>query len=799
MRDWTLTPGDPLALTLAADFRLCTTDYFNDQIWELETSGGEPPALALCTTYGLRACAMRIFPRFSMDGQVVTSPASFLLPPRLRRFYPNFLHLDFSPLPNIDVIAEYWVPDSHTIAGRFTLTNRAHKARSLLLEICGQLSPLEGQSFAPFSIHSVNILAGHTANLAPVIFLTGGPQPGPGTYPSLVIDMLLAAGSSRSLTWVHAALPKRSDSFELARRTAARSWEAEQARIQLVNTSQIIEIQTGDPDWDAALALSQKTAFSLFFNPGQNLPHPSFVIARHPDQGFSPRQDGSDYSPLWSGQSPLEAGYMAGLLPGAPELAAGLVRNFLAVQSNDGAVDWKPGLAGQHGRWLAAPLLASLAWRIYQHTLDDSFLREIQPGLNAFVQCWFTGQHDRDLDGFPEWDHPMQSGLDDNPAFTVWQAGGQGAKISTVENPALSAMLCHEIRSLAHIAEVLGQSQESERLERRSEELRLLTEQCWDATAVLYHNRDYISHRRPTGKILARQRGEGKLAAGQSFQQSVRLLIRIKFKDEATRRPVIVLHGLDGETPRSERLERMDFKWGAGLAVATSGQLYTRLDEVEISGVERGDQVSVHVMDFSNEDISLFLPLWAGIPSLPRAQALVSRTLLASGRFGRPFGIPTCPAATLAARHKKPDPGMDSTCQAVHLPWNALLGEALLAYGMREEAAQLTARLMSAVIQNLKKQHAFQATYHSETGAGSGVRNPLQGLAPLGLFLDTLGVTLQSSKQVTLTGKNPFPWPVTVKYRGLSVTRQAEQTVIVFPDGQTLTLHDPTDAVVSAD
>jgi hypothetical protein len=50
-----------------------------------------------------------------------------------------------------------------------------------------------------------------------------------------------------------------------------------------------------------------------------------------------------------------------------------------------------------------------------------------------------------------------------------------------------------------------------------------------------------------------------------------------------------------------------------------------------------------------------------------------------------------------------------------------------------------------------------------------------------------------------LTGKNPFPWPVTVKYRGLTVTRQAEQTVVAFPDGQTLTLDDPTDAVVSID
>jgi hypothetical protein len=799
MRDWTLGPGDPLALSMAADFRLCTTDYVNDQIWELETSGGDPPALALCTTYGLRARAMRIFPRFSMEGQVITNPASFLLPPRLCRFYPNFLHFDFSPFPNIDVIAEYWVPDSHTTAGRFTVTNRGGETLSLLLELCGQLAPLEGQSLAPLSVHSVNILAGRTSNLAPVIFLSGGPQPGSGPYPSLALDLVLATGSSHSVTWVQAALANPSDSFELARHTANRPWEAERARIELVNIAQTIEVHTGDLDWDAALALSQKTALGLFFGPSQYLPCPSFVIARQPDYGYSPRGDGSDYPPLWSGQPPLEAFYMASLLPGAPELAAGLIRNFLAVQTKEGAIDWKPGLAGQHGQWLAAPLLASLAWQTYRRTLDTGFLREIQAGLNTFIQCWFTEQHDRDLDGFPEWDHPLQTGLEDNLTFTVWQAGGQGGEISAAESPALSAMLFREIRSQAHIARVLDQLQEREGLDLKSGELRLLTEQCWDDTAVLYHDRDRTTHRSPTGKILAKQRGAGKLALHQSMRQSARLLVRIYLKDEATRRPEIVLYGQDGETPQSERLEHMDFQWGTGLAVATSRQLYTRLDEVEISGVERRDQVSLQVMDFSNEDISLFLPLWAGVPNLQRANTLISRTLLASDRFWRPYGIPTCHPTMPAARQNESDSAMDSTCQAVHLPWNALIGEGLLVYGLRDEAAQLVSRLMTAVIQNLKKRHAFQQAYHSETGMGIGIRNPVQGLAPLGLFLEVLGFEIQSPKRVTLTGKNPFPWPVTVKYRGLTVTRQAEQTVVIFPDGQTATLNDPTETVVSAD
>ena len=63
MREWNLTTGDPLQLTIAADARLCAPNYADDQIWQLDLGGGDPSALGLRTTYGLRARLMRIFPR----------------------------------------------------------------------------------------------------------------------------------------------------------------------------------------------------------------------------------------------------------------------------------------------------------------------------------------------------------------------------------------------------------------------------------------------------------------------------------------------------------------------------------------------------------------------------------------------------------------------------------------------------------------------------------------------------------------------------------------------------------------
>jgi len=790
MRDWNLIPGDPLALSLAADFRLCSPDYANDHIWEMETGGGDPPALSVHTTYGLRARSMRLFPRFILAGEPFCDPANFVIPPRLRHFFPNFLVFELSLLPGLDVVAEYWVPDSHTLTGRYTFINRSAGAVNFLFELCGQLFPLEGKSLAPTAMQSVAVLAGRSADLAPVIFLTGGPQPGPGPYPGLMLDLTLAAGASTTRTWVQAALADADASFELARRTAARPWEAELARIERVNAAGTIDISTGDADWDAAFALSQKTAFSLFFGPSQHLPHPSFVHSRQPDHGYSPRGDGSDFPHVWSGQSAFASVTLARLLPGAPELAAGLVRNFLAARSETGVLDCRPGLAGQRGRWLAAPLLANLSWETFEKTGDLDFLREVQPGLETFTRNWFDFSHDRDRDGFPEWDHSLQTGLEDNPFFTVWQADGQGAEISATESPALATFLYREARAHAFIAAALDQPENSSRWDLESERLRALTEECWDADAVLYHLRDRDTHLSPTGKSIGAQRGDGTHVFDKFFHQPVRLLLRLDLKGEHTRRPEICLRGTNGEMPQTELLERMDFQWGTGLAVTTSRMVYTRLNEMEVTGLNKQDRVSVILMDFSAEDVSLFLPLWAGIPGARRAMDMVNQTLLAGDRFGRPFGIPVCPVP--AKKDFAP------VCPVVHIPWNTLIAEGLLGYGLRAEAVIMINRMMAAIIQNLKRQHAFAHAYHSESGAGIGERNELEGLAPLGLFLETLGVRIESPERIVLTGMNPFPWSVTVKYRGLTVTRHSDQTLVSFPGGQSVTLNDPTDAVLTA-
>jgi hypothetical protein len=95
---------------------------------------------------------------------------------------------------------------------------------------------------------------------------------------------------------------------------------------------------------------------------------------------------------------------------------------------------------------------------------------------------------------------------------------------------------------------------------------------------------------------------------------------------------------------------------------------------------------------------------------------------------------------------------------------------------------------MKPVIRSLQKELTSNHSYHSEIGTPLGTQNSLASLVPIGLFLKILGVKIITPYIVEIFGYNPFPWPVTVKYQGLTITKQERKTVIIFPDGQNLTV-----------
>ncbi|MBK9779664.1 MAG: hypothetical protein IPP55_06405 [Anaerolineales bacterium] len=791
MRDWSLRLGDPLHLTLAADARLTKPDYPNDHIWEVELGTNDPErsAVGITTTYGSRARSMRLFLRFTEGGTSVTDPNTFVTKPSLRRFYPNFLTLDFVPFENLQTTADFWVPESHAVAGRVTLVNKTTAVRNIQLEVCATLAHLDGQSIIPTQQQLVNILAGQTSGIAPVIFMTGGPKHGPGPHASLILELELGPGATRTISFAEAALDTIPEGFDLARKTAARAWQAELARIEMLDASQTLDIRTGDPDWDATLAFSQKAAHALFMHSDQ-LPHPSFVQARHSDHGHSNKGDGTDYPPAWNGQFVLDAYYLASILNVVPQVAKNLVLNFLATQNEDGEVDGKPGIAGQRGRFLAMPILASMAWKYYQTTQDQDFLADVFPKLVKFFWSWFSGTHDRNRDGSPEWDHILQTGLEDNPLFDVWNPWSQGMDVSFVHSPSLESMLYREALTLIKIGKKLNKpDEETTLIFAQADKLKESLDASWNARISYYSYRDRETGIMTEPKVIAKRKGDGSMRPKFESETPVRLLVEIQTKSPAAKRPEVEISEYftksKGET---EVIAGHQFQWRTGGLVATTQMTFSRIGRISVVGLEETDKINVKIVDMTGEDITLGLPLWAGVLEQQRAYAMIGRNLMTADRFDRPFGMPSMPTV--------PDKDAEQIALSVSLPWNTLLAEGLLAYGFRAEATRLTAHIMNAIIQNLKQNRAFYQRYHAEKGTGIGERNSLTGFAPVGLFMQALGVTVLSGTRVKLEGRNLFPFAVTIKYKGMSIARGQEQTTVTFANGESVIVKDEAPCIV---
>jgi hypothetical protein len=779
MRSWKLCSGDPLSLVLAADSQLNKVDYPNDHIWGLSLEGGDPSALSIQTTYGLRAHWMRFFGRFFLDGKPYVDPQEFYSQPCLTSFYPNYLSLSYSPWHGLGVVSEFWVPGSQVLAGRFRLVNTLKVEYPLRFEWIGVLNPLgEGEQITAKTMDMVTVLHGKSGSLAPVCFMTGGPIVGSGPYSGLALDILIEPGEVKEVSWALASLADERHSLDIARRTVGRGWDANIARLEILNESRTVHFYTGNPDWDAALAISQRVGAGLIFPRSVKLPDHSFVLSRQPDHGYSMCGDGSDYGYLWNGQSALDLYFLTGvLLTGSEEVIKGAINNFLAVQEESGWIDWKPGLAGQRSCQMAQPLLASVICKVGAVLVNDhSWLRDIFPRLLAFFNHWFHPINDPDQDGFPSWLSSMQSGFEDSPMYGLFNPESQGAAINYLKSPALGAMLLNECRCLIKIAGKLDEQSDAAALCERYDKLLANIESCWDPHDEIYRYHDAAHHVGGSAPFTISFQGDGQFTAAHSFTSPHRLQLRLAAADDHTRAAKVIIHGETDLGETSETLKPIDIRWVKQIGRATTKALFHRVELLEVQGVGPECQVNLSAVDYSPEDLSLFLPLWAKVPDLYRAKTIIEQRLLP--RYLSCIGLTLCPA-----EFQNDDYPITSS---VSLAWSRLIVEGLLAYGYRIMAAEIMGRNLDAVAHCLKDERSFLAYYHPSRNGGWGERNHLHGLFPVQLFLEVLGIRFVSHREVIVEGEHPFPKPMRVQFRGIIVERRASETDVIFP-GEHLT------------
>jgi len=761
----------PDSLIIMSDLRFCDPDYLDDQTWRLSRGTTSIRALVLETTFGMRANWMRFYPRFNLDNTWVCDPEDFFLEPLVQEIYPNFIKLEFSPFEGIETTVEYWVPTSQCIAGRFTFKNLGNQTRKMTFDWTGILNPvLEGTGLIPVKKEKYFILQGLTNNLSTVCFLTGGPQPGTGTFASLELFMHLEPNVPYSCGWANASQDNSNLAIDLAKGIINRNFDAEFNKIERKNFWQMVEINTGKAKWDNFFRISQKIAFSLFFPGSEHLPNPSFVLSRRPDQGYSYNGDGSDYSYSWNGQSLLDTYFLAGLIPAnSKDLIKGIIDNFLSVQEDNGFIDAHPGLAGQRCKYLAQPLLAALAWKIYDHDGDIKWLERIFPGLIRFLQCWFSDRYDKDGDGLPEWQNLIQTGLENHPLLDHWLPESIGVNIEYIESPALLSFLLRECQSLIAIGQEINQEEEVSWISRQAVTLKNGLSEFWSQKDAAFLYRDYQNHTRSRGENLLEFSGSGSFSIRNKNQVPERLHLVIRNINESTR---TIVSSISGEGSNGEEIvekfSTRDVVWILGKATYTTKNLFSKIYNLDIIGLQQDDRGQLSTIDFTMEDISLYLPLWAhAIPEKNTRDRMVEKL---KQTYFVEQGLSNYPDSQSINPRKSVE---------MSPIWNYLLLEGLLENDYRELAADILSKYLSSCEEAKMAPHL----YHW----GSNIQN----LAPVDFFLKLIGIKKFTIKDIIIDGYSPFPYQITVKNEGVTIIVIGKEFQVVAPNGTSVSIIGP--------
>lgn len=785
LRRWQLTPADPWCAIIAADARFSATDYDDDQSWELQLGTGENPALAFSTRYGGRLGLASLVPLFSLGGGPHYAAQDFSAPPVLTAFAPGYLRIEASLSPVLGLVAEYFVFESHAAGGRFTLNNHGASPLDLRCELVAFAAAAGRElrvSLLPAGEgHALTF--GKVGNIRPVIAVEGGASDGLSAS-RVGVTLTLDPASETVVRWAHGGERTPAASLALANRWLARDWDAVRDR-NTRGQAQIPQIETGDADLDALLAASYQQLVQAFLNPTAHLPKPSAVGTRHPGRGFSAQPGGASHPRAWAGQSPPLT-YLTALAAASvdAEWAQGLVRNMLAVQRDDGWIDWQPGLGGQRQGLLCLPILARLAWGVFQFTEDDDFLRGVFPGLLRFLRRWRADDLDADGDGLPEWQSDVQTGYPFFPTFGRGFPWSQNADIRSAETPSLIACLLSEAQSLREIAWYLREPEAEAECAGFVASFAEALETLWAEGGYAYRDRD--THQTGPARVLFSDApADMPLFLAEPLDPPARLLITVQGGAEHTPRLQLTIEGrgADGE-PAREVITPEQLLWTHSRGVITTQTVFSVVDAIHPEGLIRVYRMSGATVDWARRDINALLPLWSPGLAPERVAALIA---FYESALAVPSGVTM--AATDDPAYK---PDNKDGAGGVWPFWLTLIAEGLLETGHTDAAASLTMRLLKTQIEALRTAKTFSEYYHADLPAGLGEQGSVMGIAPLYLFLRLAGVRIVTAGKVWAGGVYPFAQPVTVKRLGVTVTRSAQGTEVQFASGQAV--HLPADA-----
>ncbi|MDQ7025369.1 MAG: hypothetical protein Q9P44_07395 [Anaerolineae bacterium] len=804
LRQWKLTHTSPFSLYLAADQRLSQTDYTDDQVWEVLVGTMDSPALALHTKYGGRVGLASLVPLWTHNGRVIYQAQTYHQAPIIAAFAPAYIATEAKLLPTLALKAEHIALHSKVIGGMYTLTNSGDKAIKIRCDLFGHVGVRgkeEKLAIITMARGGHALAMGTLPNLAPVVMMENGEASqisSKSASPKIGVDITIPADDTLRLRFVHAGYTEIRQSLIHARRWLEADW---QPFLDSINAAEVAipMVQTGDLDWDLVLASSYNRVVQAVLRPAGIFPRETFVAGRITDYGFSRRGDGSDHPRMWEGQAPDLAYLLTPIIASIDPMAAeGIIRNYVAMQKDDGFIDLKPGAASQKQDLLATPILAQAAWDVYLQTENVEFLEFVFPALQGFFDYWLT--QDADKDGFPEWQHERQTRYVAFPKFGRGREWSQGADISTTESPDLLAYLISEANALKQMAAILGDKRAAKKLDTHIKNLSKALDSLWAGDHYAHRDRDTDI---TTSGMLLIEDGAGDIEhiIKRPLASPNRVIVTITGGVSHTPNVTVTVKGLDIDGNEiTETASADQLLWQNRHGIYTTQKVFSRVESLRCEGLARVYRVTAGTMDTTDIDLNALLPLIASIVPKAKAKKLI-KLALDKKHFLRPNGITMTDAARSIF-----DPSNVDGAGGVWFYWQTLMGEALIDADEGRKVADITKASLKFLQDILSQEHDFAQFYNSDIAIGLGEKGHISGIAPLRLLHKLFGIRIIGNRKVWLDKEFAWGRALTIRQHGVYVRRTTKQIKVEFPSGHTveidaklsdhMTVEDPNPAEI---
>jgi hypothetical protein len=400
--------------------------------------------------------------------------------------------------------------------------------------------------------------------------------------------------------------------------------------------------------------------------------------------------------------------------------------------------------------------------------LDDKlWLSQVYAPLLRAFKSWFSGQNEK----LPVWDSPLQTGIENNPLFSLEPGIGLGMSPHTIKNPPLFALLYKECQALLKIAGWVEDYEDKAWLVEISEKLAVGLETCWDGEHSTYSYRDIETGLRYTPEVLHEFNRNGLFKLKRNLKPPRRLTLFVADIAGGSSTIKVKLTGKNGEADCAEELELRPRYTGLGGVQVVSSQLLTRLETVEVAGLKTKTTLTLGLSGNDSEDVSLLLPLWSGVLSKERQTELIEKTLIP--RYLTGSGLATFPLDRV--------PEADATISPF---WNYLLIEGLIQANQRDVAARVIENLIRAQMTQWQGSGFVSSAFRASDLRSIGELDSLAGLPTIWPLLRSVGIERMVNNEIILNGLNEFLPPITVQYKEACLTMNADQTLIQSVSGE---------------